>query len=163
MTPLGTSRETRFCRFSKVVRWGWNIFGWASPMSDTRDDLLFGCGAIDFAGTGVVRQKLWMLHVQVLEIAVKSCSSRAKRGETGLSCQAPLASNTRLGRRSPTETCTCQAPSSVDSFIGYRHVSPDRSSLAGQQSTLFPNQPSCPNVPTHTKCCSLYIYTRTHT
>ncbi|CAM9557233.1 unnamed protein product [Pylaiella littoralis] len=37
-----------------VARWGWNAIGWASPWSDTRDDLLFGCGVIDFAGSGVV-------------------------------------------------------------------------------------------------------------
>lgn len=38
----------------QVARWGWNAIGWASPWSDTRDDLLFGCGVIDFAGSGVV-------------------------------------------------------------------------------------------------------------
>ncbi|CAM9681425.1 unnamed protein product [Ectocarpus sp. 6 AP-2014] len=37
-----------------VVRWGWNSHGWASAWSSTRDDLLFGCGVIDFAGSGVV-------------------------------------------------------------------------------------------------------------
>ncbi|CAM9139874.1 unnamed protein product, partial [Hapterophycus canaliculatus] len=37
-----------------VVRWGWSALGWASAWSDTRDDLLFGCGVIDFAGSGVI-------------------------------------------------------------------------------------------------------------
>ncbi|CAN0032148.1 unnamed protein product, partial [Ectocarpus sp. 12 AP-2014] len=37
-----------------VVRWGWNSHGWASAWSSTRDNLLFGCGVIDFAGSGVV-------------------------------------------------------------------------------------------------------------
>ncbi|CAN0375223.1 unnamed protein product, partial [Scytosiphon promiscuus] len=37
-----------------VVRWGWNAQGWASAWSDSGDHLLFGCGAIDFAGSGVV-------------------------------------------------------------------------------------------------------------
>lgn len=41
---------------NQVVRWGWNANGWASPWSDTRDNLLFGCGSIDFAGSGVVSE-----------------------------------------------------------------------------------------------------------
>eukprot|EP00904_Undaria_pinnatifida_P010283 jgi/Undpi1/6385/HiC_scaffold_20.g08866.m1 len=37
-----------------VVRWSWNPQGWASPWSSDTSHLLFGCGAIDFAGSGVV-------------------------------------------------------------------------------------------------------------
>ncbi|CAM9643274.1 unnamed protein product [Ascophyllum nodosum] len=36
-----------------VAHWVWSDKGWASPGNDT-EDLLFGCGAIDFAGSGVV-------------------------------------------------------------------------------------------------------------
>lgn len=52
-----------FAFVSKVVRWGWNTFGWASAFSD---DPLFGCGALDFAGTGVVSQArvLWVAYVK---------------------------------------------------------------------------------------------------
>lgn len=42
----------------QVVRWGWNTQGWASPWSSERDDLLYGCGAIDFAGSGMVSAAL---------------------------------------------------------------------------------------------------------
>ena len=35
-----------------VVHWGWNVGGWASAWRES--DLLFGCGATDFAGSGVV-------------------------------------------------------------------------------------------------------------
>lgn len=35
-----------------VAHGGWNIAGWASAWRE--DDLLFGCGVIDFAGSGVV-------------------------------------------------------------------------------------------------------------
>eukprot|EP00904_Undaria_pinnatifida_P000757 jgi/Undpi1/10682/HiC_scaffold_29.g13130.m1 len=35
-----------------VVHWGWSSGGWASAFRDT--DLLFDCGALDFAGSGVV-------------------------------------------------------------------------------------------------------------
>ena len=35
-----------------VVHWGWSESGWASAWRET--DLLFGCGATDFAGSGVV-------------------------------------------------------------------------------------------------------------
>ncbi|CAN0020123.1 unnamed protein product, partial [Sphacelaria rigidula] len=37
-----------------VVHWGWSGDGWASPWSDDADSRLFGCGVIDFAGSGVV-------------------------------------------------------------------------------------------------------------
>mmetsp|Transcript_75966 Transcript_75966/g.216768 ORF Transcript_75966/g.216768 Transcript_75966/m.216768 type:complete len:447 (-) Transcript_75966:186-1526(-) len=40
-----------------VVCWGWNTQGWASAWKSVDDDanpLLFGCGVIDFAGSGVV-------------------------------------------------------------------------------------------------------------
>lgn len=37
-----------------VVHWGWAPDGWASPWSDDADSLLFNCGVIDFAGSGVV-------------------------------------------------------------------------------------------------------------
>jgi Amt family ammonium transporter len=36
-----------------VVHWAWSADGWASPFK-TSGDLLFGCGAIDFAGSTVV-------------------------------------------------------------------------------------------------------------
>jgi len=36
-----------------VVCWGWNVTGWASAWR-TDEDLLFGCGLIDFAGSTVV-------------------------------------------------------------------------------------------------------------
>lgn len=35
-----------------VVHWGWNVGGWASAWRT--EDLLFQCGATDFAGSGVV-------------------------------------------------------------------------------------------------------------
>mmetsp|Transcript_28080 Transcript_28080/g.41750 ORF Transcript_28080/g.41750 Transcript_28080/m.41750 type:complete len:470 (-) Transcript_28080:339-1748(-) len=35
-----------------VVHWGWNANGWASAWRE--EDLLFGCGVLDFAGSGVV-------------------------------------------------------------------------------------------------------------
>jgi Amt family ammonium transporter len=35
-----------------VVHWGWSADGWASPWRE--DDLLFGCGVTDFAGSGIV-------------------------------------------------------------------------------------------------------------
>lgn len=35
-----------------VVHWGWSAGGWASAFRET--DLLFDCGALDFAGSGVV-------------------------------------------------------------------------------------------------------------
>ncbi|CAM9543143.1 unnamed protein product [Chrysoparadoxa australica] len=35
-----------------VVHWAWSSQGWISPFRE--DDLLFGCGASDFAGSGVV-------------------------------------------------------------------------------------------------------------
>ena len=35
-----------------VVHWGWNANGWASAWRE--NDLLFGCGVTDFAGSGVV-------------------------------------------------------------------------------------------------------------
>jgi hypothetical protein len=35
-----------------VVHWGWSADGWASPWRE--EDLLFGCGVTDFAGSGVV-------------------------------------------------------------------------------------------------------------
>ncbi|CAM9857351.1 unnamed protein product [Discosporangium mesarthrocarpum] len=39
-----------------VVHWGWHSQGWASPWNDTTDgtSILFDCGVIDFAGSGVV-------------------------------------------------------------------------------------------------------------
>lgn len=37
-----------------VVHWGWSGDGWASPWSGDADSRLFGCGTIDFAGSGVV-------------------------------------------------------------------------------------------------------------
>lgn len=37
-----------------VAHWAWSEEGWASPWQADEDDLLFGCGAIDFAGSGVV-------------------------------------------------------------------------------------------------------------
>ncbi|CAM9314187.1 unnamed protein product, partial [Chrysoparadoxa australica] len=38
-----------------VVHWGWAVDGWASAFNtNTTDDLLFGCGVIDFAGSVVV-------------------------------------------------------------------------------------------------------------
>lgn len=43
--------------YPTVVCWGWNTGGWASAWksADTDDNpLLFGCGVIDFAGSGVV-------------------------------------------------------------------------------------------------------------
>jgi len=36
-----------------IVCWGWNVTGWASAWR-TDEDLLFGCGLIDFAGSAVV-------------------------------------------------------------------------------------------------------------
>lgn len=35
-----------------VACWGWNVDGWASAWRE--EDLLFGCGVTDFAGSGVV-------------------------------------------------------------------------------------------------------------
>lgn len=35
-----------------VAHWAWNDGGWASPYKP--NDPLFGCGVIDFAGSGVV-------------------------------------------------------------------------------------------------------------
>merc|ERR1711988_2095233 len=35
-----------------VVHWGWSPDGWASAWREK--DLLIGCGAVDFAGSGVV-------------------------------------------------------------------------------------------------------------
>eukprot|EP00752_Nemacystus_decipiens_P002347 g2217.t1 len=37
-----------------VAHWAWSAEGWASPWLVDEDDLLFGCGVIDFAGSGVV-------------------------------------------------------------------------------------------------------------
>lgn len=37
-----------------VVHWGWSADGWASPWSEDPNTRLFDCGAIDFAGSGVV-------------------------------------------------------------------------------------------------------------
>jgi Amt family ammonium transporter len=37
-----------------VVHWGWSGDGWASAWKDDQADKLFGCGVIDFAGSGVV-------------------------------------------------------------------------------------------------------------
>ncbi|CAM9690808.1 unnamed protein product [Discosporangium mesarthrocarpum] len=37
-----------------VVHWGWHSEGWASPWTEEASDTLFGCGATDFAGSGVV-------------------------------------------------------------------------------------------------------------
>lgn len=37
-----------------VAHWAWSAEGWASPWLEDEDDLLFGCGVIDFAGSGVV-------------------------------------------------------------------------------------------------------------
>jgi ammonium transporter, Amt family len=39
-----------------IVHWTWSIDGW---LSSTREDgpLLFGCGALDFAGSGVVSRR----------------------------------------------------------------------------------------------------------
>ncbi|CAN0228624.1 unnamed protein product, partial [Hapterophycus canaliculatus] len=36
-----------------VVHWAWSSGGWASAFVE-EDDLLFGCGLLDFAGSGVV-------------------------------------------------------------------------------------------------------------
>lgn len=45
---------TRVLRTDPVVaHWAWSDGGWASPALDD-DDALFGCGVIDFAGSGVV-------------------------------------------------------------------------------------------------------------
>lgn len=35
-----------------IACWGWNADGWASPWRE--DNLLFSCGLIDFAGSGIV-------------------------------------------------------------------------------------------------------------
>lgn len=57
-----------FCFFHQVVHWAWSEGGWASPYrcedAKTADEyqecreqgrvLLLGCGAVDFAGAGVV-------------------------------------------------------------------------------------------------------------
>lgn len=37
-----------------MAHWAWNDEGWASPWNTDTDELLFGCGVIDFAGSGVV-------------------------------------------------------------------------------------------------------------
>ncbi|CAN0059051.1 unnamed protein product [Ectocarpus fasciculatus] len=37
-----------------VAHWAWSDGGWASARLSDEDGLLFGCGAIDFAGSGVV-------------------------------------------------------------------------------------------------------------
>ena len=37
-----------------VVHWGWSGDGWASAWKDEQADKLFGAGALDFAGSGVV-------------------------------------------------------------------------------------------------------------
>jgi len=37
-----------------VVHWGWNTEGWATAWTSDNDALLFGCGVVDFAGSGVV-------------------------------------------------------------------------------------------------------------
>lgn len=36
-----------------MAHWAWSEKGWASPSNDA-EHLLFDCGAIDFAGSGVV-------------------------------------------------------------------------------------------------------------
>ncbi|CAM9577292.1 unnamed protein product, partial [Phaeothamnion confervicola] len=38
--------------YAIYARWMWSVSGWLSPWRS--DELLFGCGAIDFAGSGVV-------------------------------------------------------------------------------------------------------------
>lgn len=64
------------CGANQVVRWGWNANGWASPWSDTRDDLLFGCGAIDFAGSGVVRKLRESVQQSVCVGGMWCCTAR---------------------------------------------------------------------------------------
>eukprot|EP00903_Cladosiphon_okamuranus_P006451 g6311.t1 len=40
--------------YPAVAHWAWSQEGWASPWLADEDDLLFGCGVTDLAGSGVV-------------------------------------------------------------------------------------------------------------
>ncbi|CAM9166941.1 unnamed protein product [Chrysoparadoxa australica] len=51
---LLVSASTSGFIYPVLARWSWHSMGWASPWSDDGDSRLFGCGAIDFAGSGVV-------------------------------------------------------------------------------------------------------------
>ena len=37
-----------------IARWAWFSEGWATALNPDSSKLLFGCGTIDFAGSGVV-------------------------------------------------------------------------------------------------------------
>jgi ammonium transporter, Amt family len=41
------------CVFT-IARWAWFSEGWATALNPDSSKLLFGCGTIDFAGSGVV-------------------------------------------------------------------------------------------------------------
>jgi ammonia channel protein AmtB len=40
--------------YAATARWAWYPNGWATALNSDSSNLLFGCGTIDFAGSGVV-------------------------------------------------------------------------------------------------------------
>ncbi|EEF45713.1 ammonium transporter 1 member 4 [Ricinus communis] len=71
-----------------VAHWFWSVDGWASP--GRSDNLLFGSGVIDFAGSGVVHlvgaiAGLWGALIEGPRIGRFDCSGRAValRGHSG--------------------------------------------------------------------------------
>ncbi|CAM9503528.1 unnamed protein product [Ectocarpus sp. 4 AP-2014] len=73
--------------YPMVVHWAWHPDGWASPYrtADEGAPLLSGCGAADFAGSGVVHM-VGGVAALVAAIAVKPRKSRFRNGHA---CRLP--------------------------------------------------------------------------
>ncbi|CAN0088594.1 unnamed protein product [Ectocarpus sp. 4 AP-2014] len=108
--------------YPMVVRWGWNSHGWASAWSSTRDDLLFGCGVIDFAGSGVVHATGGMAAL----VTVILIGPRLGRFSDG-------GANNKMERQS--------AIIEVRQDRGLHMVAPQRFRPFGRKSLVFPPNP----------------------